>query len=541
MTISFAAIGLALAMALAPMAKSNKPKPAADGSWLVEWFAGKPTPPTPPTPVVVRPPGPPPTGPRTAADDFANGVARREGVGLRVRTPPATPNAPRTWYAVADYALVGDFEFSATFNDLTIGIPGRSYTDEGNTELALVEPGRGHTGITAAVSPGAGKCFNVGRHAPDRGGMHWNTVHFPRKSDAGRVCIRRRGSELIFLAADGLDAPLVELVRHPADPRLNPVPRVSVYQSHGKVPVPVDVFWTDFVVQSAGVVRGAEAQVPLTPLPAPASYPVTIRYASGKDVLADFSRGDEGRAIKPEGAAVRVKPPVGPDGKGDAYWFRDSRYQVVGDYEYSALVEIDKLGPPGKAGYGSCAVCLGYETGGPLGSVSFGLGRDRSVRGYTVTRYAPTKQGGTWDTRRIPSAAKRARLVMRRTGSELTLLTQEEGQPAPVELVRFPATAGPIPRLRILVDQGGTPATPVDAAISEVTVKAQRLTDSDDKDLVTASADETASGEGVVLDAAPRSRSRKWLLLGVAAVVAVGGTLAGAALLTARGRRRGKS
>ena len=534
-------IGLALALALSPL---TKPATPAKGAWLIDWLTGaraKPPQTAPPVPVIVaRPPGPPPTGPRTAADDFAGAVARREGVGLRLTTPPPGPGVRRDHTAYTDYALVGDFELSATFHDLKVGRAGTNYAEEGNTELSLAEPGRGHTGISVAVSPGFGKCFNVGRHGPDRGGMHWNTVHFPRKSDSGRVCLRRRGGELIFLVADGLNAPLVELVRHAADPRLHPIPRISTYQSHGKVPVPVDVFWTDFVIQSQSVVRGVEAQIPLTPLPVPQSYPVAIRYSSGKDILADFPHGN-GEAFRAEGVAVHAQPPIGPDSKtGKAYWFLDSRYQVVGDFEVSALFAVQQLGPPGRAGYNSAAICFGLETGGPLGSVSVGRAASRTDQAYTVTRYAPTKQGGTWDTQRVPTTAKTVRIIMRRTGSELTLLTQEQGQSTPLELVRFPVTAGPIPRLRLLADQGGTPATPVDALISELTVKAERLTDTDGHDLLAGQTpQDTSTTDGIVLDSAPRSQSRKWLLLGVAAVAVVSATITAAAFLTARSRRRG--
>ena len=502
-------------------------------------------------------------------------VFTREAGGFRVHAPRNPFDAlyaakglyrRNVWDIVTSYAVGGDFEYAVNYDVARLGEPDQPPVAETNAEIAIDNRGRdGLIALNVNAMPGTPKCFRTMRVFPGATGMHFNMTTFPRKSDAGRMAIRRRGSELSLLVADGPGEPLVELVRYPHDPRGNPNLRVSAYAGQEASRGTVDVLLSDIAIRAGRVVRGPEARAAM-PLATPrASYPVAIDYTRNPAaILTDFNQSnDTAKAFRVEGAGLRLQPPVLPTHVKDAkaYWLRDSRYTLHGDFEFAVKYDITQFGPVGKTGgYRSASVSLGVETPGPLGSVSLsrGLSGDTTQR-FSVTHYSPTKAGPQWDTQTFPASAKSGRLVIRRVGSEMSFLVTEGDAPERL-LVRRPWDAKPVPRIRLNADQGGTPVTPVNVLFTELTVRAEGLTDLQtgapigpppppppvpqppgDPAAPTPPAAPVAAAESVVFEGAPVEKSNKFRNLGLAA----GG---GAATLTAAGalalllrRRRGSA
>lgn len=474
-----------------------------------------------------------------------------EGKGFRMESPKPSLTwlfqQPNTlWSNTASYALGGNFEFSARYDVSAMGVKGEPITHEGNAELSLDARGRtGLLGINIGVRPDKKECFNILRYHHNPNGSHYNIITLPRKSNVGRIFMRREGDEITFEIADGPNAPLIEIVRYPFSATLSPNPRISIYQGNGRFPVPVNVLFDDVTLKADQILRGVEAKAAPPTLVPPKEYPIQIDYSNNPaGILADFRHtNDSAKAFRLDGNVIRVQPPVAPTfKKGDpTYHYHDSWFSFTGDFECSFRYEVAQLGPIGPDGYGSCTVGMTLETESPIGSFSFGRGLDR--RGghrYSITRYSPTSLGGSWDTQAFPTRANTGRIILRRTGKDLVFLVQEGDSNKEVELTRQPFVSTPIKRLRLLVDQGNNGTNPINVAISELSVKAGRI-DEPEKILIplpspskTTEA-KTTIEEPVVLEAAPRPPSRSGLYIGI---LIGGGVLVLLAVLIGVKRRR---
>ncbi len=493
----------------------------------------------------------------SVTDNGGRAVFTREADGFRVHAPRnpfealyAAKGLPRRgiWDLRTSYAVGGDFEYVVTYDVAQLGEAGKPPVAESNAEISLMNRGRdGLVALNVNSLPGTPKCFRTMRVFPGSNGTHYNMTTFPRKSDTGRLGLRRKGSELSLLAADGPGEPLVELVRYPHDPRSNPNLRMSAYTGNEASRGSVDVTFRDIAIRADTVVRGPAANQATPPATPRESYPVAIDYSrTPAAILADFNTtNDTAKAFRVEGDGLRVQPPTLAAHKKDAqaYWFRDSRYSVAGDFELSVRYDIAQLGPVGtESGYRSASVSLGLETGGPLGSVSLSRGLSGTTQRFSVTHYSPTKAGSRWDTQTFPASATSGRLVVRRVGAELSFLATEGTGPERL-LVTRPWVTDPVPRVRVLADQGGTAVTPVSARLTELTVRAESLIDSQTGAAIgpppRAVGDATAAAAPVVFEGAPVEKSNKFRNLGLAALaLAVAATLtaAGAALLLRRRR-----
>ena len=452
-------------------------------------------------------------------DDLGKTVFQREAKGIRLKSPLLSwksvferPNP--LWSHVAPFALGGNFEFSASYNVTALGVKGEPIIGEGNAELSLVNRGQaGLVGINVSVREREKDCFNIIRITSNRNGSHFNWVTLPRKSNVGRIGMRRVGNELLFEAADGLQAPMIELVRYPFDTSLTPNPRVSVNQGPGRVPIPVNILYDEMTLRADQIIRGPEANASPIPAKPPQSYPVQIDYSKNvAGILSDFSKSnDSSKAFRVEGNVIRVQPPVSAKhNKADqGYYFHDSRFSFTGDFECSCRFEVTQFGPIGPDGYGSCAVGMTLETESALGSFSLCRGFERNGgHRFSFTRYSPTSAGGIWDTQAFSTNANTGRLILRRTGSELTILVQEGDAGPLLELARQPFIPGPMNRLRLLSDQGGSATTPVNMAISELSLKAGRI-DDPNKIQTPPAPKSDANEEPIILDAAPREPVKK--------------------------------
>jgi len=508
----------------------------------------------------------------TSTNDAAKAVFTREAGGFRLNAPGpvpflggqmSNPTLPSLWLLETTYAVAGDFEYAVDYDVRQIGPKGKPITTEANAEISTSSRGpHGYLGVNVNAMPDAPRCFRVVRSQPKLGGWHFNMTTYPRKSDTGRIALRRKGSEMSLLAADGPSEPLVELVRYPHDPRSSPNLRMSAYQGNQITRVPVNVLFGNVTVRADKFVRGPEAGSSQPRVPPRTTYPVTIDYSRKPgSILTDFNHSnDNGKAFRVEGEGLRVQPPTLAQHKAgaNAYWYRDSKFSLSGDFEVAVNFDVTKLGPVGReSGYRTASVSIGLQTDGPIGSVNFSRGLSDTGQRYSITRHSPTKAGPSWDTMIFPTKADKGRLVLRRVGAELTFLVEEGTVYA--ELLRTPWVTGPIPRLRLNADQGGTAVTPVNVLLTDFTVRAEGLLDPDKGTLLTPVArsdtaaptrvDGTAAvggaagdGEPLVLDAAPVEKSNKWRKLqrgfgGLVALVAV--AAAGWGLLRLRRPRGG--
>lgn len=508
----------------------------------------------------------------TSSNDAEKKVFLKESGGIRIKTPApikvepkpgvvAAPKEgraaapPRLWYLDTTYAVEGDFEYSVNYVVTELGTKTGTMPGEANAEIGVIGRGAlGHLALNVNVDPKAGKRFNVVRISPNVSGLHFNIQAFPRTSDVGKLRVKRVKDEVVFLVADGADAAFKELVRYPYDPKTQPNFRVSAHHYQGAEANPVNVLFSGIAVKADKIVRGPKAGYVPSPAPAPTSYPVTIDYgANPGGFFTDFKHTDDkSQTFRIEGDGLRVRPPTPAYKKGaQGYYFRESRYSVVGDMEWSCRYQADKLGPLGEEGYGSCAVSIQLESQTPLGSLALSIGATRSMPlRHGITRHSSTAKGGVWDTQEIRAKFKSGIMSIRRTGNEVTLSILGDGETEAMELCRVPWTAAPIKRLRLSIDQGGNCSTPVDVKLSQIRVRAQSFVDEASGQQLAVSVAASRSNEnssppiagetGVVLQAAPEAKSNKWsyLILGAFLLgVALVGILVALAVVMLRKRK----
>ena len=499
----------------------------------------------------------------TSTNDLDKRIFTKQAGGFRIQAPPpkkpaagapkearATAVNPTLWRLDTTYAADGDFEYAVNYSAAELGLSTGTMPGEANAEIGVLGRGsRGHIGLNVNVDPKAGKRFSVVRISSNAGGQHFNIVPFPRKSDVGSLSIRRVKDELLFLVADGADAPLRELLRYPYDPTIQPNFRVSAFHHQGAEANPVDVLFGNVLVKAARIVRGPQAGYVPQAAAAPASYPAVLDYSKNlTGFLTDFPHTDDKvQAFRIEGGALRIRPPTPPYKNGaQSYYFRESRYAVVGDFEWSCDFDVDKVGPFGAEGYGSCAVAIQIETKAPIGWLAVSVGASRSrLLCCGVTRHSPSAKGSVYDTQEIAAPFRKGRMILRRTGAEVVAAIHGNGQPTALELCRMSWVSAPVRRLGLATDQGGNCSTPVDVKLTNIRVKAQSFADEASGVTPAVSSAKPQSGEPPTSsrsrddrDAAPPTASRKWQYLSFAGVVlTVGGVLA--AFLIVRLRRNG--
>jgi hypothetical protein len=441
----------------------------------------------------------------------------REGKGIRLKTPPLTVMAllqpPNSLHnMITPFAVSGNFEYSANYHVTALSVKGKAIPAEGNAELSLWVPGYvGYIGINVGVRPNEKECFNILRIAQNSRGMHYNIITLPRKSDQGRIGMRRVGNEVIFTVSDGLKASPVEVVRYPLDTTIEAYPRLSAYQGNGPVPVNVNVLFDELILKADKIVRTGIRSP--SPSKSPETYPMIIDYSKNvagffQDFTQQNGQPNDSRVFKVEENKLRVLPFVSPMHQQDnAYHMLQSRFGIAGDFEISFHIDVTKLGPIGPHGYGATSVGFNVETDSAIGSVNFGRGHERSgVSRYSLTRYSPTSKGGNWDTQTFPTSAKSGTVILRRASSEIVLLAQDDGKTVPTELARIPFISGPIKQLRIYADQGGTTSNPIDVAISNIQIKAASVDDPKriaGKNPEANVAKKDTTGETLVLESAP--------------------------------------
>jgi hypothetical protein len=155
-----------------------------------------------------------------------------------------------------------------------------------------------------------------------------------------------------------------------------------------------------------------------------------------------------------------------------------SLFALAGDFEFSAAYEwIDVPEPSG--GYGvSCGIAVETAknvSGGGYVSVTRCRLRKEVANNYQVThgvlkdgamKYEPGPQSP------YPTLAKKGRLIVRREKGEIYCQAQNDG--ADVEdLCHIPYTEATVQKVLLFVDAGGS-TTPVDVALSQVRIKAEK-------------------------------------------------------------------
>lgn len=422
------------------------------------------------------------------ADGPNSTVFSRVGNGIRIKTPDTTPPKPLLkrnqtfWTNNSVFSLSGNFEVFADFDIKQIGPKEGPAPNESNVELAVQDMNPSSTyGINLNVDA-KGKAFKVLRMEPSNKGPHYNIFSFPRISDKGKMGIRREGSEIVFLASENPDEAPKELVRLPYDSQTEPKLRITGFQGNGPVPMPLDVLLSDIAIKSDRILKEKD---PKTPRPTPTTrenFPIHLDYAKKPErMLADLKKSNDSHQVfKLEGNGIRVKPPVITPNTGEnypGYWFRDSVYNLDGDFEISLHFDVNKLVPATMGGYGSVSFSIGLETDGPMGSISFGRGASRTDgQRISITRYNPSSAGRHWDTQVFKYAPTKGRLCLRKTGGQLFFLAEGEGNPE-MEFFQCPAiTSAPV-RFRISADQGGTNGGELDLVVSDLSVSGNNITE----------------------------------------------------------------
>jgi hypothetical protein len=457
----------------------------------------------------------------------AVGSIRSEAGGLRMQAPLQTQaewqqSPARFQMLLGSKRIAGDFLWTATYDVIQLGPMGQPITAEGNAEVSLMDRngGQGIYGINVGVRPNVRGCFNILRMETKRdGGSHFGILTVPRKSDQGRIAMQRKGQELIFSVADGPDAVLKEVVRFPyladAEPRF----RALIYSGHGKDQMPVDILFKDVQVTADKLVEDSAAFPVQRAMKPPA---IKLDYQTNPTgILRDFpTTNDKANAIRVDGSALRIAPPVAPnyDRTLQGHHYRETKLSLAGDFECRYRYTIEKMGPITTNGYGSLAFGLSFESKGPLGSFSVtrGMARGEGQR-YSISRYAPTSQGGHWDTKSFRTQPMQATVIVRRVGALIAVETQEDGK-EPVPLDTFPWDDRPIKALRILVDQGGDASNPVNVALENLSLAAERIEEAGRVFVNTPVEGAPANGAAgpVVLTEAPKVARNKWLYLGLA-------------------------
>lgn len=455
--------------------------------------------------------------------DPRKSAVKREGSGVRMATPAKSPDVPaarlpRIWDIESPFGMRGDFEISANYDVTQFGVNGEAYFGEGNAEITTSRWSiPGFLGINVGARPGRGDCFNILRIESNARGTHYNIITLPRKSKQGRIGMQRKGAEMIFMVADGPNEPFEEVIRYPCSPTDTPRMRLSAFQGQAKDPMPVDVLFDKFEIKAERFLRGTEIQnFPQAELAVPA-FPMKIDYGSdAAKMLSDFGKANDGsNSFRLVGNAIRVKAPVEAvyRKEASAHHYRSNNFALAGDLECSFKYEVKQFGPIGKDGYGSVALGLSLETGGPLGSfqISRGMERNEGHR-YSLTRYSPSTAGGKFDTQSVKTTAMSGEMTIRRIGAEAVVLVKE-GDAPPKELWRFPIAPGTIKGIRLLADQGGSITNALEADVTGMTFQAMRIGDPAKIDSVKPESVQAAAVPQV-LEGAPRTASRKWVYLG---------------------------
>jgi len=467
------------------------------------------------------------------AKDPKQKVFSREGTGIRIKAPGGGLGSlfvgnNKLWTTNSDFALNGDFEIEVDFEVFQLGTPDGKAAHESNAEITVqgASPFSVY-GINLNNDPG-GPSFKVARIEPGERGTHYNLMTFPRKSNKGKLGIRRQGSVLFLLATDVPGEAPKELVRLPYDSRIDPRIRISAYQGSGVVPMPVDVLFHHFSIKAGQILQGKDADRPGPGDTLPQSYPIQLDYSKNPGrILADLKQTNDNRqTFQLDGNGIRVKPPVIPNAKNgevSAYWYHDSAYTLRGNFEISLAFDVKEMAPAVSGGYGSVSLSIGLETNGPLGSISFGRGASRTDgQRFTITRYAPTSAGRHWDTQAFRTNAMKGRLHLRKTGEQLHFLVQDGDSPLR-ELFQCPGISSEPVRLRLHTDQGGTNAGVVDALITEFFVSGDDITENG-RTVKSIRATSVIPGPGDLSDSEEPPSPRKWLpyLLGGGILAAVG-------------------
>jgi hypothetical protein len=225
---------------------------------------------------------------------------------------------------------------------------------------------------------------------------------------------------------------------------------------------------------------------PLTLLAAAALVPLGAALAADMkaelDCAADpklldthFTRygHDPGRAVAREPQGLRFRLPAA---KGVVQTGVYSRFQLAGDFDVTVTYELIDAPPP-KEGYGvTCGLAVDTDGSGGSAAVTRGF-RIKEANGYFVEQGKVADGGITWEpVQTVPCATKTktGKLGLKREKKELVCLYAEPPSWEFFELCRIPFSEGPVRKIRIFADTGGSP-TPLDARISDIKIQAEAL------------------------------------------------------------------
>ncbi len=149
-----------------------------------------------------------------------NQVFKLEGSGIRVKPPVTTAsngqNYPGYWFHDSVYDLDGDFEISVRF-DVNKLVPAQM-GGYGSVSFAIgleTDGPMGSISFGRGASRTDGQRISITRYNPSSAGQHWDTQVFQYAPTKGRLCLRKNGGQLFFLA-EGEGNPEMKLFQCPA-------------------------------------------------------------------------------------------------------------------------------------------------------------------------------------------------------------------------------------------------------------------------------------------------------------------------------------
>lgn len=421
-------------------------------------------------------------------NDPGGKVFSEEGKGIRIKAMGLGPvemfrqqSIPFHWILESRTSLGGDFEVTADYKIQQLGPANGKLLGEGNAEISLVgEHGQSIYGINVHGDQRTPKAIRVVRFEISPQGLHPQFLTFPRTSEEGRLSIRREGAQVLFLAADGPGAEWKELVRFPYEKNLHPDLRISAYQGPGLLRTPVDVLLSNISVRADKLLKvHGNRETPVSSQSTSPSYPYSLELVKtpGKSVL-QWQGNDSVQSFTADEQGVRIRPPVGTRYSKDApgYWFREPEWSLEGDFEVAASYRVDRMEPAGPEGFHSVNIGLGIESYGPLGSFTLGRGVSKwNGPEFSLSRHTKTSQGDAWDMHHSKSKTPSGKLIVRRVGERVFFLVEEEGS-APREIFHCPAIDSPVLKVRLSANLGANNTSVLDLLLTELTVKAQKLT-----------------------------------------------------------------
>jgi len=179
---------------------------------------------------------------------FGRRFMKPETGGLRITLPAKRPNLAAVGVSPR-FAVSGDFEISVAFEILAVEQPRKGYGSGVNIHLILDNPQAEAVTLLRGTRVKEGDVYLVNRARKRKDGrMQYRLKTFPSNATSGRLSIRRVGSVIHYLAADGVNGELMEIDQ--TDVGTEDLDVIRVAANTGESPTALDVRLLDLQIVS---------------------------------------------------------------------------------------------------------------------------------------------------------------------------------------------------------------------------------------------------------------------------------------------------